>query len=218
VDNARDFEGLQRGTHVCSIFRTISEEMATIIPYMLAGLKRGEQCVSVVNQDIVDQMVRALGDLGIDVKECQSWGQFIFLDPVVTYVSQGCFSPEQTIESLAKIEKDALSRGFTGLRVTGEASWSLSKLPGTERLIEYESKVNRFLPASKTLALCLYNETLYANDVLFDVIRTHPTVSIYNMLRDNPYYFPPEEFFALEQEKNPDEAYTRTRDALICAR
>ncbi|HEU68774.1 MAG TPA: hypothetical protein ENN53_06150 [Candidatus Acetothermia bacterium] len=36
-----------------------------------------------------------------------------------------------------------MGRGFTGLRVTGERTWVLRGLPGSERLIEYEALAER---------------------------------------------------------------------------
>jgi two-component system, sensor histidine kinase PdtaS len=211
----RGFENLRQGTHVCGIYRNAGEALAMIVPYLLAGLKRGEQCVSVVSKETRDETIWALRSLGIDVDDCQPWGQFIFLDAAETYLSRGYFDPETTIQAIAELAKESLSRGFTGLRGVGEMSWFPLKPPGTERLIEYEAKINHYLPKSKAMALCLYNENLYQTDILFDVIRTHPTVSIYSVLRDNPYYFPPDDFFAQEPEKNPDEAYARTKNALL---
>ena len=210
-----DFESLGQGTHLCGIFRNTGEQLDMVVPYMLAGLKKGEQCVSVVNKEIAEEATRALYNLGIDVKKCQAWGQFLFLDPADTYLNEGYFDPERMINSVVEAEKRALLKGFTGLRSTGEVAWTCSKLPGTERLIEYEVNLNRFFPKSKTLGLCLYDENLYTKDILLAAVHTHPTVSIYNVLRDNPYYFPPDEFLVQEKEKNPDQAYTLKRDALL---
>ena len=200
---------------MCGIYRNIDEELAMVIPYLLAGLKRGEQCVGIVSKEIKEEATRALYNLGIDVKKCQTWGQFLFLDPVDTYLNEGYFAPERMINSVVEAENRALLKGFTGLRSMGEVVWSCSKLPGTERLIEYEVNLNRFFPKSKTLGFCLYDENLYAKDILLGAVHTHPTVSIYNVLRDNPYYLPPDAFLAQEKEKNPDEAYARKRDALL---
>ena len=189
-----------------------------MVPFMLAGSRKGEQCVSVVSKDTEAEIARVLWDFGVDVKKCQPWGQFIFLDAADTYLKQGYFDPERMTRSFAELEKSALMHGFSGLRAMGEAAWFLSKLPGTQRLIEYEAAVNGFFQNSKTRALCLYDENRFGKDVLLEVLHTHPAVFIYGVLRDNPHYVPPERFFAQEREKDPDEAYVRTRDALLFAR
>jgi len=50
----------------------------------------------------------------------------------------------------------ALADRFAGLRVTGQMTWALRDLPGTGRLLEYEARINDFLPGSRCLALCQY--------------------------------------------------------------
>lgn len=215
MNTERDFESLEQGTHLCGIYRNAGEELAMIIPYLLAGLKKGEQCVSIVNKATAEEATRALYNLGIDVKKCQSWGQFLFLDPADTYLDRGYFDPERMINGLAEKEHRALLKGFTGLRGVGEVDWSCSKLPGTERLIEYEINLNRFFPKSKAMGLCLYDENLHSKDILLNAVHAHPTVSVYNVLRDNPYYLAPDEFLSREREKNPDEAYALKRNALL---
>jgi len=37
----------------------------------------------------------------------------------------------------------AVAQGYPALRMTGEMTWVLRGLPGSERLLEYEAKLNR---------------------------------------------------------------------------
>jgi PAS domain S-box-containing protein len=80
------------------------------------------------------------------------------------------------------------------LRVTGEMSWALQGLPGSERLIEYEAKLNGFFPGSKSLAICQYDRQRFAPELLLDVLTTHPIAAIGTQVYDNFYYIPPAEF------------------------
>jgi hypothetical protein len=48
--------------------------------------------------------------------------------------------------------EQALADGYAALRVTGEMGWALRGLPGSERLIEYEAKLNRFFPSRGSMS------------------------------------------------------------------
>ena len=79
------------------------------------------------------------------------------------------------------------------MRVTGEMSWASRVLPGSQRLIEYEMKLNGFLPGSKCIAICQYDRRRFAPALLLDVLRAHPVVIIGTSIYDNFYYIPPSE-------------------------
>ena len=73
-------------------------------------------------------------------------------------------------------------------------SWALKGMSGSERLIEYESKLNDFFPESKCLALCQYDRRLFKPEMLLDVLATHPAVVVDTDVYQNAYYTPPSEF------------------------
>lgn len=94
-------------------------------------------------------------------------------------------------------------------------TWVFTKLPGVEKLIEYEAKLNYFFPESKSIAICQYNENKFKPEVLIDVIRVHPKVIIYDSICDNPYYIPPDEFIARMRGEINVKLYERIRDDII---
>jgi hypothetical protein len=42
--------------------------------------------------------------------------------------------------------------------------------------------------------ICSYDLNRFTADIVVDVMRTHPMVIIGGMLRENPFFVPPEEF------------------------
>jgi PAS domain S-box-containing protein len=73
-------------------------------------------------------------------------------------------------------------------------TWALRGLPGSERLIEYEAKLNEFFPASQCLAICQYDRRRFQPELLLDVLSTHPAAIIGGEAYNNLYYIPPAEF------------------------
>jgi signal transduction histidine kinase len=74
-------------------------------------------------------------------------------------------------------------------------SWALKGLPGSERVVEFEAKLNTFLPGSQCLAVCQYDQRRFDSSLLLDILVTHPLAVIGTEVYDNFYYMPPQQFF-----------------------
>jgi len=129
--------------------------------------------------------------LGIGAQDYLVKGQFVFFTSNDIYLKDGYFDPDRMISLLKTSEKTALKEGFAGIRVTGEMTWILSKLPGTERFMEYENKLNEFFPGSKASAICQYSESKFDKKILIGVIETHPKVGIDGLFYNNNFYIEP---------------------------
>jgi len=185
---------LELGDHLCCIYRSAEEQLSAVIPFMQAGLENNEKCLYIIDESSKSEIIDAFKKSNIKIEELIRSGKFELLTKEDAYLKEGSFDPDRMIELLKQKEKEALKEGFRGLRVTGEMTWVFTKAPGVEKLIEYESKLNYFLPASKCVAVCQYHESKFKAEVLLDIIHTHPNVIIYGRLCFNPYFIPPEEF------------------------
>lgn len=74
-------------------------------------------------------------------------------------------------------------------------SWALRGTPGSERIVEYEAKLNTFFPGSQCLAVCQYDRRRFDPRVLLEVLETHPLAVIGTEVYENFYYMPPQDFF-----------------------
>jgi hypothetical protein len=131
---------------------------------------------------------------GVNVAPYLDRGQLSILAPEETYLNGGEFDPERMIALLRRTTDEALRKGFTALRVTGEMSWALRGCPGSERLIEYEARLNRFFPGSYCLAICQYDRTRFPASKLIDVLVTHPIAVVGTSVYENFYYIPPDDY------------------------
>jgi len=107
----------------------------------------------------------------------------------------GRFEPERMIALLRSETEQAVGERYRALRVTGEMSWALKGLPGSDRIVEYEAKLNTFFPGSQCLAICQYDRRRFDPRVLMEVLETHPLAVIGTEIYDNFYYMPPQDFF-----------------------
>ncbi len=208
-------EDQELGTHMCCIYRDKEEQLSALSSFMSLGIERNEKCLYIVDDRTKTEVIEAFEKLDFDVEKFIKSNQFEFLTKSETYLKDGYFDPDEMIELLDKAQEQALNEGYVGLRVAGEMTWVFSEVPGVENLMEYETKLNEFLPDQKIIAICQYNEERFTPETLVDVIRTHPKVLIYDDLHENLFYMPPKVFKAQQKGKVTKEHYEQLKEDII---
>jgi PAS domain S-box-containing protein len=190
----RKLRALEPGDHLCCIYEGKEEHRAVLTPFMRQGLERGEKVFYVVDTRTAGEVLGYLRRDGLEVEPYLESGQLAILTADQSYLREGVFDPDGMISLLEEETRRALEDGYSALRVTGEMTWALKGLAGSERLIEYEAKLNDFFPGSKCLAICQYDRRRFGPEILLDVLTTHPIAVIGTEVYDNFYYMPPEDF------------------------
>ncbi|HJX70225.1 MAG TPA: MEDS domain-containing protein, partial [Dehalococcoidia bacterium] len=189
--------GLESHEHLCLIYETPKEWRTAIIPFLTIGLKRGEKCLYVVDTHTANQVRSYLHQEGVDVPTVEASGQLVILPATEAYTREGSFDPDRMITLLIAETEKALAEGYPALRASGEMSWALHSYPGSEKLLEYESKLNRdFLSSYPCVTLCLYDRRKFNPEITKGVIMTHPLLVQGNHIYRNSYYLPTEEFLS----------------------
>jgi PAS domain-containing protein len=192
-------EGLGFHDHLCLIYETPEEQFAAVVPFVRVGLERRERCVYVADENTSGEVLERMEKGGVDIKAALAKGALSVISKKEAYLKQGYFDPDWMIGFLKEAADSAKADGYTGLRVTGEMTWMLGGDPGSERLIEYESKLNYFFPENDVLAICQYNIGRFSPEIIMDVIRTHPLVIYRGQVCKNFYYTSPEEMLLPNQ-------------------
>lgn len=179
----------QQGDHVCTLYSTREEQLEAAIHYLRAGLSRGERCLYVCSEYTPEECREGLKKAGIDVEVAEARGALLILTKNDAHLESGSFDPDKMITLLHAAVKDARDAGFKGLCAAGDMSWLLDGAPGSERIAEYEEKLNAFYPSQQALGLCLYNRSKLPPEVLDCCLATHPHVRVdENVLLENPFY------------------------------
>jgi signal transduction histidine kinase len=140
-----------------------------------------------------ETILNYLRDDGLEVELYLASGQLVFRTQEETYMREGAFNPGSMIALLRAETEQALMEGYSALRVTDEMAWMSQRLPGFERLVEYEARLKDFLPGSQCLVLYRYDRRRFDAEILLDVLRAHPVAMVGTEIYDNPYYIPPAE-------------------------
>ncbi|UCE65423.1 MAG: MEDS domain-containing protein [Candidatus Zixiibacteriota bacterium] len=178
-----------------SLFYSSKEERLPIVSgYMKDGLKLGERCVYIFHENGHDFILERLKVKGVKVDSALKKGDLLLLDKKEAYLRRDFFDPDYTVKKLRQFTDLAISEGYKGLRITSEMSWANGDYPGSEKLMEYEAKLNFIIPRNKITALCQYDINSFQSGSLIRAIQTHPVVVFNNIPCKNGYYVPPSEF------------------------
>ncbi len=184
----------QQGDHVCTLYSTAEEQLKAAVEYIRGGLGRGERCLYVCCEHSVPEFRAALKRCGIDAGAEERRGALVLLTKHDGHLKGGSFDPDKMISMLHIAVKDALDAGFAGLCAAGDMSWLLDEAPGSDRIAEYESRLNDFYRSNRALGLCLYNRNKLPAATLDHGIATHQYVRIEGpILLENPFYESPEQ-------------------------
>ncbi len=189
MNYAELIEGIGFHDHLCMIYEDHEEQFGMILPFVKSGLLRKEKCVYIADDNTVEKVISEMKAADPDLfgKSLDNESLSV-LTKRETYVKDGYFAPEKMIALLAENTDSALKAGFAGLRATGEMTWMFAGDPGSEKMMEYEAKLNDFLPAHQALAVCQYSRTKFSNEQLISVFQTHPKVIYRSEIIVNPLY------------------------------
>jgi signal transduction histidine kinase len=187
-----DVLGIRRGQHACLLYDGKDDPLATVAPFVAAGLEARERCLYVVGEQDPERIQRSLEAVGIDVAGRLASGALVLVSHWEVSFPEGEFDPAAMIGFVRQAITQCLKDGFTGLRVVAEMTWALRMGVGANRLIHYEALGNHLYPDEPLVAVCMYDRSRFPAAVCRDAIRVHPWVSAGGAAYENLYYEPPE--------------------------
>lgn len=191
VGSLRAITDLKPGEHLCWLYETEEEHRAVLTQFLSQGLKRGEKILYVGDSHTAEVILGYLRDAGLEVDPYLVRGQLTILTSDDVYLREGRFDPDRMIALVRTEAERALAEGYPAVRGTGEMTWVMRGLPGSDRLLEYEAKLNISLQDSKCLGLCQYDRRRFDPAMLLNILITHPTVIVGTEVCNNFYYVPP---------------------------
>ncbi len=189
------------GSHLSALYRNRKEKLAVIVPFIKTGLEQRAKCIYVIDEETRGGLEQALRGAGVDTGAALSSGQLSILTSEETYLSQGYFTPEKMLDFYGTALHTAIQEGYGEVRITGEMTWALQKMPGVERVIEYEAKLDKAFNTYPHITICQYNIARVTGDFILDVLKAHPDCILGGVLIHNHFYQPPEVFLKELRER-----------------
>jgi len=160
------------GTHFCLFYQTKKDLIDILVPYFKAGLENNEFCMWVCWEPLEAEEAKAslskrLRNLDNYIKK----GQI----EIVDYSRQQIEREDSGFTKMKQFwvdkERQALERGFAGLRLAGNTYW-LEKREWKD-FKQYEEEVDDIIRNHKMLAICPYPLDKCGTPEVIDVVSNH---------------------------------------------
>lgn len=194
-------EVFPEGTHACLIYSDDPDRRLAIGPYLSLGIASNERA-SYLSDSGVESTRAWLTTWGLDVRGSEEAGLLEVLQAEKVFSPSGVFAPDNMLDRLRQFYLRALGEERAGARVTGEMSWVLRGVPGSNRLIEFEAMVNTLVETHPITCVCQYDARRLDGATLLDTLRVHPMIIVRGQVVKSPYYMRPEEFLARSQRED----------------
>jgi hypothetical protein len=185
------------GSHVCAFFHD-QQRRAELLDQLIAeAVRAGHKCYCILDGPHPVEEAQVAIDTFSPTVSGVVRGQAELLTTRQSYVLGGRFAARAMLDRLQQLVKVALEdEGYPAVRAVGEMTWAAEDPPGVEELWLYESEVNRLAGRYPQVLVCLYDLSRFQAETVVEVLRTHPSILIADVVLPNPWYTPPDEFSA----------------------
>jgi MEDS: MEthanogen/methylotroph, DcmR Sensory domain len=188
--------------HVCAFFNTIDEEHRVLGSFYKDGFDRGEKAIHIVDSENREEYLNRLAEAGINVQKMMDTGQLEVLPWTDMYVRDHRFDQDAMLASVETLLQSGAAAGYAQTNLVGHhMDWLFYDKPGVNNLMEYETRLNHVLSKYDAPVICNYNLSQFGASVAMDIMRTHPLVIIGGLLRENPFFVPPDQFLSEMRER-----------------
>ena len=143
------------GTHLCQFYNTKQDLIDILVPYLKAGLEHNEFCIWVTAGTLNEKEAEeALRKVVPDFAQYLERGQIEIIPYTEWYLKKGVFNRQRTLNDWIDKLKQALDKGYDGMRVTGDMTWLGEK--DWKNFTDYEEEVNNVIGKYHMLAICTY--------------------------------------------------------------
>jgi hypothetical protein len=179
--------------HMCAFSDGREEAYRVLLPFIKEGFERGDRAYHVVNPGRREEHLRRLESFGIGARRAVHTGSFELRGWDEAHLRDGHFDQDKMLTLLRDLlAGDRQARPPN--RLVFDMTWALENRPGTNDLVEYETRLNKIVPAGRVALICSYELANFSAGVILDILRTHPIVILGGVLQVNPFFVPPDQF------------------------
>jgi two-component system, sensor histidine kinase PdtaS len=160
------------GIHMCHFYRERQDLVEALVPFFIAGLHSNECCTWITAEPLNRGEAKLeLEKAGCDAEAAISSGALTIQDYAEFYLKARGMKSRQVAELWLAEEARALEQGYSGLRITGNASFVM---PETwQDFMDYEEVVHQAFQGRRIVSLCSYDARRVAAAEVGGVMRRH---------------------------------------------
>jgi hypothetical protein len=182
-----------RNRHICAFFTDMDEHYRVLQSFIRDGFDQGDKTFHLIDPQRREDHLGRLANAGIDVEEAIASGQFEVHPWEDGPLHGERFDQDTWLAEFEEVLQSGPASGYTKTRFLAQMEWALVDLPGTDDLIEFETRVNYVVPKYDDLVICAYDLSKFGAGTVMFALRTHPVVIIGGVLQENPFYVDPDQ-------------------------
>jgi C4-dicarboxylate-specific signal transduction histidine kinase len=160
------------GTHFCLFYETQEDLLEGLIAYCKSGLEREEGCLWIVAEPLtIEQAREALQDAVPDLDQHLTESRIEFVSAREIFLRGGTFDDKRAGAALLETLTRISSRGFPGVRVTGDTSWLTDK--DWTHFCKLEQAINEVISNQRLSVLCTFPLAACGPFEILDTVRAH---------------------------------------------
>jgi MEDS: MEthanogen/methylotroph, DcmR Sensory domain len=187
--------------HICAFFNNVNEEHRVLRSFIKEGFERGDKAFHIVDPALQEDHLKRLAEAGIDVEQATGSGQLELRRWQDAYLRDDRFDQDAMLALLEGVLQSGDASGYPLTRLLAHMEWALLDKPGVDDLLEYETRLNYVLPKYDDPVICTYDLSKFGASMVMDIMRTHPVVIIGEVLQENPFFVPPDQFLLEIRER-----------------
>ncbi len=187
--------------HICAFFNGIDEEHRVLRSFFKEGFERGDKAFHIVDPELREEHLRRLAEAGIEVDRAMSTGQLEIRRWQDAYLRDGRFDQDAMLALLEEVLQSGAAAGFPLTRFVSRVEAGLIDKAGVESWLEYETRVNYVVPKYDDPVICVYDLSKFSAAMVMDMLRTHPVLIVGEVLQENPFFVPPDQFLLEIRER-----------------
>lgn len=162
-DRARGGHRSWPSGHVGWTFSGVSRFESRVTTFLAEGAARGERQMFVVDNPVVEQWPKELVDRG----------ELVIASVTDIYSPDRMVAASSQRETFAAALADALSEGYTGLRVAADNSSLVDTPERLQAWLTWEDVADRFIAENPFTGLCGFDRTRVGSSTLSAVMAAH---------------------------------------------
>ena len=180
--------------HVCGIYDSREEQFEPTCRFIKVGLERKQRCLYIAEHLAPAAFMSLLETHGVNVKEATLNGSLQVLSGKDVRLKLGGFTPDAMFAFLKESEKTARQNGFSAFRWAADMTWLKKDDIEPVDMFTFEAGLNRVLQEHELVAFCQYARDDFKSELLIAAAETHPLLVYNQLVCNNFYYIPPEEY------------------------
>ena len=165
-----------------------AQHLSVLQDFFLDGFEKNQRVLYISDNLSLGHFIKKFDSSELRLSDRVTHGQFVFKTSKEAYFPSGRFDTNAMFDTLYSQVEISKKLGYSALRAAGEMSWALGAVPGSEQLIDYETRLCEFFEKTNTTALCQYDTRIFKSSKVLASICVHPNCHTEFGLVRNPIY------------------------------